>query len=95
MRLFQMHHFAGLSCRLLRLIEPGDPSHHIRARLEQVDELLTAVLARLAELLESVQLDRQQRMCLFQLIELNEIAVTDCGNDLAGAVMLMIGCCSR
>jgi hypothetical protein len=40
MRFLQMHHLAGLSRGLLRLIQPGDPPHHIRARLEQVGELL-------------------------------------------------------
>ena len=41
-----MHHLAGLSRGLLRLIQPGDPLHHIRAGIEQVGEFLPAILTQ-------------------------------------------------
>ena len=90
-RFLQMHHLAGLSRGRLRLIQPGDPPHHIRAGLEQVGELLPAILTGPAQLFGSVELHRRQRMILFQLIELNEVTVTDRSDDVTGAVMLVVG----
>ena len=55
MWLFQMNHLAGLSCGLFRFVQPGNPPHHIFSGLEQISELLAAVLTSPAQLLERAE----------------------------------------
>ena len=52
---------------------------------------MPAILTGPAQLFGSVELHRRQRMILFQLIELNEVTVTDRSDDVTGAVMLVVG----
>jgi hypothetical protein len=61
--------------------------------LEQADKLLSAVLTSPAQLLERVQLHGRQRgrLRLFHLVELDEVAIADCGGDMAGAIMFVAG----
>ena len=89
-RLLQMHDLARLSGGLLWLVQPSDPAFHVGAGLEQVGELLLTILTPPAQLLERQELHRRQLVCL-PLVESDEVAVADVGDDFAGAVVLMVG----
>jgi hypothetical protein len=92
MRFFQVNDLAGLSRRFFRLIEPSDPTLHVSAALEQVGKFLPAVFADLTQLLNRIQLHWRQRMVLrvLELVELNEVTVTNCGGDMADTVVLVV-----
>jgi hypothetical protein len=88
-----VHHLAALSFRLLRCLQPGNPALHVGAALKQVGEFLPAVLAALAQLLGGIKLQRRWRIisCILRLVELNQETVADDGNDLTGAIVLVVG----
>jgi hypothetical protein len=93
MRLSLEVHHRAIAARLLRLIDPGNPPLHVGAALEQVGEFLSTVLAALAQLLGGIKLHRWWRIigCILRRIELNQETVANEGNDLAGAIVLVVG----
>ena len=92
MRFFQVNDLAGLSRRFFRLIEPSDPTFHLGTALEQVGKFLPTVFADLTQLLNRIQLHWWLRMVrrVVELVELNEVTVTNCGGDMADTVVLVV-----